>query len=80
MINESNQVIQCLELQKGQINLDSGTIPPGTHIIHGVENGSVTLNWDGGDIDTVDIKANEDYAVRGCSVTINSGKFHIDTI
>ena len=80
MVNESNQIIQCLELQKGQINLTTGTIPAGTHIIHSIEGGSITLSWSDNTTDTVDMIAGEDYAVRGCSVTINSGKYHIDTI
>jgi hypothetical protein len=80
MVNDGNQLINCLELQKGQINLTGGTIPSGTHIIHGVDDGDVTLTWSDGTEDTVHIKAGMDFAARGCSVTISGGKFHIDTI
>jgi hypothetical protein len=80
MINENSQVIQCFELQKGQINLTSGTVERGTHIIHCVEDAQITLTWAGSDTDDVTMKSGEDYAVRGCSVTISSGTVHIDTL
>ena len=80
MINENSQVIQCFEMQKGQINMTSGTVARGTHIIHCVDDGDVTLAWVDGDTDTVAMKSGEDYAVRGASVTVASGTVHIDTL
>jgi hypothetical protein len=80
MINIGNEVVQCFELQKGQINMTSGSVPEGTHIIHAVEETNITLTWSDGSTDDVDVRAGEDVAVRGCSVTVNSGKCHIDTV
>jgi hypothetical protein len=80
MVNDGSQVIQCMELQKGQINMTSGTVDRGTHIIHCVEDGTVTLTWSDTTTDDVAMKSGEDYAVRGASVTVASGTVHIDTL
>jgi hypothetical protein len=80
MVNEGDQIIQCFELQKGQINLGAGaTVPKGTHIIHSVEDSEIKLIWTTG-TDTVSTIKGSDYAVRGCAVEVVSGKVHVDTI
>jgi hypothetical protein len=60
--------------------MSSGTVDRGTHIIHCVEDASISLGWTDGTTDDVSMLGGDDYAVRGATVEVVSGLVHIDTI
>jgi spore coat polysaccharide biosynthesis predicted glycosyltransferase SpsG len=80
MISIQGQIIQALELQKGNINLESGSVVDfRSAVVHCVEDGNFTITWSDNTTDMVDLKAGNDVAISNASVTVGSGKFHIDT-
>jgi len=81
MISVGGQMIQALELQKGNVNLGSGSVVDfKSAVVHCVTAGDFTITWSDGTTDTVAMLDNQDVAISNASVTVDSGTFHIDTL
>ena len=77
MVANQGQLIQAMELLEGKVNLNTGTHSVKT-LVHCVEDGSITVTWQSGNTDTVDMVAGQDYALNDVEINISSGKYHIN--
>ena len=77
--SSGDEVIQAFPLAEGKVGLTSADgEQTGVSLIHCVDDGSFTIEWtNGGNTDTVNAITGDDFAVKGHSILIVSGTFHI---
>ena len=73
--DRDGHIIQAVPLVQGKVNLSAGDhFTKG--VIHCVEAAVVTLTWNDGTTDDIDMQDGEDYSYFG-NVTLNGGLFHL---